>query len=104
MNLQISREAALHLIREKLQYLGNNNPSFADAHDYVRQHFAFGEYLEEFFKKQHELWVTTKHAASSLGGWAPSISADDFYETYECLVSVYRHILLGEEGRSSANI
>lgn len=105
MNLQISREAALQLVRDHLRYLGNANPSYADAHDHVRKHFDYGDHLARFLEEQHELWVETKHPCSSVGAeWAPSISADDFYDAYGCLISLYRHILLGEEGRSSAHI
>ena len=102
MNLQISREASLHIIREHLHFLGNPNPSYRDAHDYVRSNFRMGEPLVEYLELQHELWIETKHPMSIYGaGWAPSLGADDVYETYECLVSIYRHIVLGEPGRSS---
>lgn len=30
--------------------------------------------------------------------------ADDFYDTYEALVSVYRHLILGESGRATAEL
>jgi hypothetical protein len=78
MNAQISREAALQLIREHLQATGRPNASFADAHDYIRRSFDLGEPLAKFFEDLHEKWVETKHPFSSVGEeWAPSIWADD---------------------------
>jgi len=102
MSLQISREAALQIIREHLHFSGNPNPSYRDAHDYIRSHFQMGEALVEYLEEQHEKWVEIKHPMSVYGAeWAPSLLADDIYETYECLISIYRHIVLGEPGRSS---
>ena len=102
MNLQVSREATLQIIREHLHFLGNPNPSYRDAHDYIRTNFQMGESLVEYLELQHEKWIETKHPMSVYGtGWAPSLQAEDIYETYECLISIYRHIVLGEPGRSS---
>lgn len=103
INVSIAREAALEMIREHLEADGHNNPSFADAHDYLVEKFRAGEHLAEFLLYQHRLWVETKHPKSALGPlWMPQLMADDFYETWEALVSVYRHILTGEPGRESA--
>lgn len=103
MNLQISREAALQIIRDCLRKLGNPDPSYRHAHDYIRSHFKMGEQLVEYLEEQHEKWVETKHPMSFYGAeWSPSLWAEDVFETYECLVSIYRHIILGEPGGSSS--
>ena len=103
MNLQISREAALQIIRERLRFSGNPNPSYRDAHGYIRSNFQMGESLVEYLELQHEKWIETKHPMSVYGAeWAPSLMGDDIYETYECLISIYRHIVLGEPGGSSS--
>lgn len=102
INLQISREAALQIIREHLHFLGNPNPGYRDVHNYILSNFQMGEPLVEYLIMQHELWIETKHAISVYGSeWAPSLTVEDIYETYECLISIYRHIVLGEPGRSS---
>ncbi len=94
MNVQIAREASLELIREHLLSQGNKNPSFKDAHAYLSH--MMGKGLADFFEHQHELWVTMKHPSSAFGPvWLPPLMADDFYDTYKSLVSVYRHILTG---------
>jgi hypothetical protein len=103
MDLQVSREAALQIIREHLHFLGNTNPSYREAHDYIRSNFHLGEQFVEYLEEQHEKWVETKHPMSVYGAeWAPSLWADDVYETYGCLISIYRHIILGELGGSSS--
>lgn len=102
INLQISREAALQIIRGHLHYLGNPNPSYRDAHNYIRSNFQLGEPLVKDLEVQHESWIETKHPMSVYGAeWAPSLLADDIYETYGPLISIYRHIVLDEPGRSS---
>ena len=102
MNLQISREATLQIIREHLHFLGNPNPSYREAHDYIRSNFQLGGELVEYLEEQHEKWIETKHPLNVYGAsWAPSLWADDIYETYGCLISIYRHIVLGEPGRDS---
>jgi hypothetical protein len=103
MNLQISREAALEILREVLLSKGLSNPSFKDAHDYLHRNFIKGKYLARAFSDLHHLWVWTKHPNSAVGPfWSPPMMADDVFHTYGALVSVYRHILTGEPGRVSA--
>ena len=102
INLQISFEAALQIIRGHLQYLGNPNPSYEEAYNYIRSNFKLGKPLIEHLDMQYESWVTTKHPLSKYGAlWGPSIWVGDIYDTSGCLVSIYRHIVLGEPGRSS---
>lgn len=55
MNVSISREAALELIRRRLQAKGHSSPSFRDAHDYVTANFRLGEQLANQLAYQHAL-------------------------------------------------
>jgi len=104
-DLQISREAALQLILERLRALGNSNPNYADAHNYIRSNFLMGEGLTDYLEEQHELWIEAKHPISRYGAqWAPGLTSDDVYETYGCLISIYRHLILNEPGRSSLSM
>jgi hypothetical protein len=102
INLQISTEAAIQIIRKSLSIQGNPYPSKKDAYAYIHanftQHVSWVEYLEE----QHEKWIETKHPLGIDGpAWAPSIFVEDILETYGTLISIYRHIILGEPGGSS---
>ncbi len=102
MNLQISREAAFQIIRQHLQYIGNPKPSQRDICNYIRLNFQMGEPLVKDLEMQHESWLETKHPLSPFGaGWTSSLMADDVFEPYDPLISIYRHIVLDEPGRSS---
>lgn len=102
MNLQISREASFQIIRQHLQYIGNSKPSQQDIYTYIRLNFQMGEALVESLKMDHEKWIETKHPLSPFGaGWTSSLWADDVFEPYDPLISIYRHIVLDEPGRSS---
>ena len=102
MNLQISREAAFQIIRGHLQYIGNPKPSQRDVYNYIRLNFQIGEPLVKDLEMQHDSWLETKHPLSPFGAeWASSLMADDVFEPYDPLISIYRHIVLDEPGRSS---
>jgi len=101
MNLQISLEAALEIIREHLHYIGDPNPSFNDAKKYIISNFRFGKSLVEVIDMLYETWIETKHPNSYEQSWAPSIYADDIFDTFGFVVSIYRHIVLDEPGRAS---
>jgi hypothetical protein len=102
INLQISTEAALQIIRERLRTKESSNPSIEDVHKYIQSNFDQGLSWVEYLEEQYEKWIETKHPLSVYGsGWAPSIFAEDISETYSALISIYRHIVLGEPGGSS---
>jgi len=104
-NVQISREAALELLRERLHAVHGKSVSFKEAHEYLRTSFKAGEFLASYFGHLHEIWIATKHPKCATGPfWTPPLMADDYYETYAALVSVYRHILTGEPGRATADL
>lgn len=105
VNIQISREAALEGIRERLRGKGVTDPSYVDAHAYVRGQFAFGEALADFLEDQHDRWIATRHPKSKFGTfWTPPLLLDDYFETYGAVVSLYRHLLLDEPGRKTAEL
>lgn len=103
MNLQISTEAVFRLIREAVISLGKKKVRNEDIYDYINSNFAYGEGLVEYLKDRYYSWIETKHPASIFESkWAPFLMADDIYETYGALVSIYRHLIIGEPGGSSA--
>ena len=102
INLQISTESAIQIIRERLRIEGNSHPSKKEAFEYINSHFTQNVSWVEYLEEQYEKWIETKHPVSSYGtGWAPSLFADDILETYDSLIAIYRHIVLGEVGGSS---
>jgi len=101
MSIQIAREGALELIRARLKAHGMVNASYEDAHRYLEREFETGDALAGFLREQHDLWVATPHPSSRYRElWAPSLCYDDMHETYESLVSIFRHLIIGEHGRA----
>ncbi len=102
IDLQISSEAAIEIIRERLHTGGNLHPSKKDVYDYIHSYFDQKSLWVEYLEEQYEKWIETKHPLSRYGSeWAPSLVAEDVFETYGTLISIYRHIVLGEPGGSS---
>lgn len=91
----ISLNAALDLVRERLVDQGIKNPTYKDAFKYVESLKEFGNNYSDILEMCWEQRVMLVHPNSkfgilSLGG----IFADDFYETYGELTTLYRHLLL----------
>lgn len=102
INLQISTEAAIQIIRDRLGVGGKYRPKKEDVLEYIASNFPPYYSIREYIEEQYEKWIETKHPMSSYGShWAPSLWADDIMETYDALISIYRHIVLGEPGGSS---
>lgn len=102
MNLQISREAALQIICEHLRSTGNPKATTRDVYNYIRSNFILGDELVQDLESQSESWVETKHPRNPFAeDYAPWLIADDVFEPYDALISIYRHIVLDEPGRSS---
>jgi hypothetical protein len=92
INVQITREGALQIIRRLLKRSSGQSVSYEDAYEYIKQNFQVGDALADYLREQYEKWVTAKHPECRWGiFWSPPLSAEDFFETYEALVSIYRH-------------
>ncbi len=102
INLQISMEAAILIIRERLSTQENPHPSKKDAYSYIQSNFTQNVSWIEYLEEQHTRWIETKHPLGIDGpAWAPSLLSEDVSETYDTLIAIYRHIVLGEPGGSS---
>ncbi len=101
VNLQISTEAAIQIIRGRLRTEENPNPSIKDVYSYIQSSFTKNASWVDYLEEQYAKWIETKHPLS--GRAQPSLVADDIYETYGTLISIYRHIVLGEPGWSSSH-
>lgn len=102
INLQISIEASYQIFRQRICAVENPNPSRKDVFEYINSNFAKNESWVDYLEEQYEKWIETKHPMSAYGSaWAPPLLADDIYETYGTVISIYRHIVLGEPGGSS---
>jgi hypothetical protein len=103
MHLHISIEAALEIIREHLSIELNARVGAETVYAYLREQFLYGAAMVEQMRDLYELWITAKHPASRFGPhWSPPYNSEDILEPPDMLISIYRHILLGEPGRSTA--
>ncbi|GAF84953.1 unnamed protein product [marine sediment metagenome] len=94
IDMQISCEAALAIIRGHLADSGISRPTPKDAYKYIESKSVPGLQFPEYLKDIYASWVETKHPLSDYGAnWAPSIQADDVFETWDVLISIYRHII-----------
>jgi hypothetical protein len=102
MNIQIAREAALELVRDRI---GGQSVSYADAHSYIRSNFKHGDGLAEFLEDQHDRWVATRHPRSRHGEfWTPPLMVDDYFGTHGAVVTLFRHLLLKEPGGNANDL
>jgi hypothetical protein len=98
INLHLARESALELIRKRLSTERGSSASYEDARHFIVGSFKFGEHMVAYFQELYELWISTKHPLSRHGEmWTVPVEADDFFDQYECLVAVFRYLLVGEE-------
>jgi hypothetical protein len=103
INVQIAREGALQLIRTLLRNSSGGSASYENAYEYIQQNFRMGDALADYLRQQYEKWIMAKHPESRWGiFWSPPLLTEDFFETYEALVSIYRHLITGEPGGEAA--
>lgn len=98
LSVFIAMEAALDHIRLSLSDIHKKELGFNDVHDYLSDTIHLGEPLSQYLKMCWDNRVMLAHPNSKHGCYSiPPLMADDFYETYEALVTLYRFILLGED-------
>jgi|GEM_PF-4237535 len=99
INVQIACEGALQIIRRLLRARSGEPASYDNAYEYIQQNFQMGSAFVTYLKEQYDKWIMVKHPESRWGVfWYPPLLADDFFEMYESLVSIYRHLISGEPG------
>ena len=98
-SLFISMSAALDFIRK---FLGASTGSegtvpFDAVHSYFRRTFPHGDEVVEYFEARWEARIIAVHPASRYGEfWAPPLMVDDVYWLRKMMITLYRHIVLGE--------
>lgn len=97
LNLYISLEAGLSVIRRRLSAQGGRDVSYEDVFDFVRATFPHGDGLAEYWEDCHDDRTILVHPDNRFGARVmhPSM-ADDIYELLDPMLSLYRYILIGE--------
>lgn len=91
-------EAALSTMRNRLASHAGQAVSFEDVYTVIRSQVRYGDGLSEYFRDCWEKRIILAHPDNKFGAEAiPFLIADDFYDTYKALVSVYRLLLIGEQ-------
>lgn len=92
----ISLEAALTIINNRLIESGLQNPNYDDIYAYV--HNNVNEYFPSYYQECYENRILLIHPENKYGlNSIPPLEADDYFDTYDSLISFYRFILLGEK-------
>jgi hypothetical protein len=104
--LYISLEASLELIRENIVGTVEQPGSYQQAFNYISKTLRYGKPLAEFFKECcYENRIIIVHPNSRFGSYsAPPLCADDFYDTYGTVVTMYRHLLIGADRPRQWNV
>jgi hypothetical protein len=91
-------EAALRVLRAALGDHFGREFSFTETHAYIADAIHLGDPLSQYLQDCWENRVMLVHPESRRGSYSiPPLLADDFYETYGALVTLYRFILIGED-------
>lgn len=86
----ISLEGISNLLREKLQL----KKQF-DLYSFMEANVPNGKFLADYLKECRLNRNILAHPDSDLcTDLLPNLSSDDYFETYECLVELYRYVLL----------
>ena len=97
INLHLSLEAGLSVLRRRLSANANRAVSFDAVHDFVARTFSYGEALVDFWRDRRDDRNLLLHPDSNDGphAFAP-MCADDVLELFDPMLSLYRFILIGE--------
>jgi hypothetical protein len=95
----IAMEAALQVIRAYLERERGQAVSSNDTYDFIAESIERGDGLQSYLrlcwdKRIQVLHPTSRHGEAVL----PFLLADDFHETFEAVVALYRFILVGDTG------
>ena len=93
----VSREAALELLRRKMQMREGGRPKREDVIERIRTTFPTGEAFCDVLQSDWEARVMMVHPVSDYGErWSPEVHADECYESLYTVSVLYRYLLLDE--------
>ncbi len=90
-------EGALSALRARLSSDNRSPVTFADVYQVIETHVRHGKGMSAYFKQCWDKRIALAHTDSRVGADPiPFLLADDVYDTYTALVSLYRLLLIGE--------
>jgi hypothetical protein len=97
INLYIALEAGLATIRNRLSRQAGRQVSYRDVMDHIRATFSFGDALVDFWDDCRDDRNIVIHPDADLG---PQVMhppyADDLYDMFDPMLSLYRYIIIGK--------
>jgi hypothetical protein len=92
----ISLDASFSMVQRRLKELGIPSPSSKDASEFISNVFdTYGS--EKYFQCYYESRIMAFHPSSRFGEFAHSpVVADDCYDLFDSLISVYRYLICDE--------
>jgi len=92
----ISLDASFSMVQRRLRTLGNPSPSSKDASEFISNVFNT-EGPDRYFQCYYESRIMAFHPSSRFGEFAHSpVIADDCYDLFDSLISVYRYLVCGD--------
>jgi hypothetical protein len=97
INLYIALEAGLSVLRRRLSVAEGRDVSYQDVYDHIAERFTCGDALVGYWEDCRDDRNIVIHPACRLG---PQVmhprSADDIWELFDPMLSLYRYILIGK--------
>jgi hypothetical protein len=91
-------ESALSALRGRIAAHTQSSASFEDVYRVIESRVRYGAALSDYFKSCWDKRIILAHPENRFGADPiPFLYADDFYETYAALVSMYRLLLIAED-------
>lgn len=92
----ISMDASFALVQRRLKEMGNPSPSSKDGAEFI-SHIFNTDSPEKYLQDYYERRIMAFHPSSRFGEFAHSpVEADDCYDLFDCLISIYRYLICGD--------
>jgi hypothetical protein len=97
INLYIALEAGLSVLRRRMSHAEKRDVSYQSVLDFIRRNFSYGEPLVDYWQDCRDDRNIVIHPDADLG---PEVMhpkhADDIWELFDPMLSLYRYILIGK--------
>ena len=97
ISLYIALKAGLATICRRLGEAAGRTSSYVDVFDFIRAKFTYGDVLADYWEDAHDDRNALLHPDNDFSPYViQRMLADDIYELFDPMVSLYRYLLIGE--------
>ena len=98
IDLHLALEAGLGTLRKRLSATAGKDVSYAETFTFVETNFRFGTALSEFWQERRDDRNMLLHPDNDISSDViPPLSADDIFELFDPMLSLYRYLLIGTQ-------